>query len=157
MKAESVNLIKKKLLGLEPHELTALCLRLIKYKKENKELLSYLLFESDDESAYIESVKLEMFARFDELSYFTSYQTTKQIRKIYRFVAKQIKYSALPATQVELLIHFCQLLKKVIQKYRLTALENMYAQQLKKINIALSKLHEDIQYDYAKVLNELEI
>lgn len=157
MKTESINVLKKKLLTMEPHELTSLCLRLVKYKKENKELLNYLLFQSEDENAFIESVKMELTDMFENLVPVSSYNLTKQIRKIHRFAAKQIKYSGLPATQVELLMHFCFLLKPKVIRYKLTVLENMYAQQLKKINIALAKLHEDLQYDYAKQLNELDL
>ena len=64
MKIESIVTIKKELKHLSQEELLELCLRLGKFKKENKALLTYLLFESHDEDGYIESVKLTL----DELS-----------------------------------------------------------------------------------------
>ncbi len=155
MQQHSISDIKKNLLTLEPHELTTLCLRIAKYKKENKELLAYLLFESNNETTYIETVNEQTTDYFKEIVVSTSYKYTKQIRKILRYVNKQIKYSGLPATQIEILIHFCELLKPKIIRYHITALENIYNQQLKKINIALAKLHEDLQYDYAKKIEAL--
>ena len=57
MKAISLKDIKQELIHLSPNELQEICLRLSRFKKENKELLSYLLFHSSDEDAYIESIK----------------------------------------------------------------------------------------------------
>ena len=57
MKAATVHQIKQELKTLQPEELLELCLRLSKFKKENKELLTYLLYESADEATYVESVK----------------------------------------------------------------------------------------------------
>ena len=48
MKAASISEIKTELKGLPPAQLTELCLRLARFKKENKELLTYLLFEAND-------------------------------------------------------------------------------------------------------------
>ena len=41
--------IKKEIQHLPTEQLAELMLRLARYKKENKELLTYLLFESHDE------------------------------------------------------------------------------------------------------------
>jgi hypothetical protein len=57
MKAVTVKELKEELTNYTPKELRELCLRLARFKKENKELLTYLLFESSDEALYIESVK----------------------------------------------------------------------------------------------------
>ena len=51
MKAASISELQKELALLEPKNTAALCLRLAKYKKENKEFLSYLLFDSINENA----------------------------------------------------------------------------------------------------------
>jgi len=151
MEISSINDIKKNLAGKDPDELVALCLRMARYKKENKELLSYLLFESANEQQYIEGLMKEMDEQFLLLEFSTTYKYTKQIRKILRSVNKHAKYSGLPATQVELLIHFCSHLLPIVKKRNhQTALINLYAQQIKKINTALGKLHEDLQYDYIK-------
>jgi transcriptional regulatory protein LevR len=102
-------------------------------------------------------LKLEIDAFFDELKFFGAYHYTKQIRKILRLVAKHIKYSSTPSTEVELLIHFCQRLQKlIVGKHPITALENIYARQVDKIEKSMAKLHEDIQFDFAKDLRDLK-
>ncbi len=53
MKAASIQELKQELQHTSLKEITELCLRLARFKKENKELLTYLLFEaSDAESLY---------------------------------------------------------------------------------------------------------
>ena len=46
MKAATVAQLKKELQFKSQEEIMELCLRLARFKKENKELLTYLLFES---------------------------------------------------------------------------------------------------------------
>ena len=48
MKASSLNELKKELEYRDKKELLSFCMRLAKFKKENKELLTFLLFEKDD-------------------------------------------------------------------------------------------------------------
>ena len=56
MKAASIHELQKELKELEQKQVMELCIRLAKYKKENKEFLSYLLFEAHDEKAYIKNI-----------------------------------------------------------------------------------------------------
>ena len=60
MKAASIADIKKELKEKSISELIELNLRLTRFKKDNKELLSYLLFEQHDWPAYVQSIKEEM-------------------------------------------------------------------------------------------------
>ena len=60
MESVALNTIKKELNFLPPEQLAELCLRLSRYKRENKELLSYLLFEAHDEAVFIAKVKDDM-------------------------------------------------------------------------------------------------
>ena len=64
MKAATVKQIKDELSERSPKELLEYCLRLSKFKKENKELLTYLLFEASDEESFIHSIKNEMDEQF---------------------------------------------------------------------------------------------
>ena len=57
MKASTINELKQELVNTPVPTLIELCVRLARFKKENKELLTYLLFEAHDTSAYIKSVK----------------------------------------------------------------------------------------------------
>ena len=52
MRSSSIHEIKQELVNFKTAELTSLCLRLVRFKKENKELLTYLLFEAQDEQVY---------------------------------------------------------------------------------------------------------
>ncbi len=136
-------------------ELVALCLKVAKYKKDNKELITYLLFESENEAQYIQSVKEEIDEIFKEMSRFSGYQAKKSVRKALRIANKYIKYSSAPGTDVEILIHFSLKLKKapLIIKNSNTIL-NIFERQLKRIIIAIGKLHEDLQFDYTQMLEE---
>jgi len=158
MKAATVHDIKKELEGLEPEITQALCLRLARFKKENKELLTYLLFEAHDEAGYVESVKREITEQFEEIPNLTVYYVKKSLRRILRLVNKQIKYSGLPVTELILRIHFCQQIKEsAIPIDKSAVLVNLYQQQLKKIQLALSKLPEDLQYDYQSEIENLNL
>lgn len=156
MKAASVTELKKELQHLEPKALAELCLRMAKYKKENKELLSYLLFNADDEADYIEKVKSEVDEQFAEINKSHVYFAKKSLRKILRFMNKYIKYSSQKQTEVELLVHFCIRMKySGISYQRDVSLVNLYARQKQKIEKAISKLHEDLQFDYSEVFKSL--
>jgi hypothetical protein len=156
MKAASLNEVKKELSTLKPAQVLACCMRLAKFKKDNKELLSYMLFESHDEAGYIEHVKAEIDQLFNEMNIGNFYLAKKSVRKVLRITNKQIKYSGLPQTEVELLIYFCNSLNESrINVKSSVTLKNLYDNQIKKIKKALEKLHEDLQYDYQKELDNL--
>ena len=149
MTTASIQEVKKELRTLDPETVQELCMRLAKYKKENKELLSYLLFEAHDEPAYIESVKEEMRELFETIPDRNTYLIKKALRKILRITNKQIKYSGINQTELELRISFCTLVKdKKIPLQSSTVLSNLYRQQLLKIKAILAKLPEDLQSDY---------
>jgi len=133
-----------------------LCLQLAKYKKDNKELLSYLLFEETDMPAYIESVKKEMDAQFAQINISHLYFAKKSLRKILRITGKHIRYTGSKQAEAELLIYFCRQLKNSgIHFETSTVLTNLYQAQLKKINAAIAGFHEDLQYDYLKEIKKL--
>jgi hypothetical protein len=158
MKAATINEIKRELLSLDADTLTALCLRLAKYKKENKELLTYLIFEAHDENAYVEAVKEETNDLFGTLPDRNTYLIKKTLRKILRFVNKQIKYSGNERTELELRIFFCKKVREAkVPLQHGTVLFNLYQQQLKKITAANEKLEEDLQADYRSDIRSVMI
>jgi len=157
LKSASIQEIKQELKSLSPSRLSELCLRLAKFKKDNKELLTYLLFESDDEADYIHNVKKEMDEGFAELPKPNLYLTKKSLRKVLRTTAKQIRYTASPQAEVELVTYFCRKLHDSRIPFRDSpVLFNLYRQQLKKIHSVIATLHEDLQYDLLKALKGLE-
>ncbi|MFM9943706.1 MAG: hypothetical protein ACKVQB_00590 [Bacteroidia bacterium] len=156
MESIALNTIKKELNYLPPEQLAELCLRLSRYKRENKELLSYLLFDAHDEAAFIEKVKADMDEQFINLPKTNLYIVKKSLRKILKSTNKFIKFSGIKQTEVELLIYFS--LKMKTARYSNTSntlLTNLYDQQLIKINKAIEKLHEDLQFDYQKEVEKL--
>lgn len=158
MKAATVHELKAELKHLKTDELVALCIRLAKYKKENKELLDYMLFEASDERGYIENIQQVITEQFAEIPKgYNLYYAKKTIRKILRTANKYIKYSGQKTTEVEVRIFFMQTLKdSKIKIQDSTALTNLYLQQLKKINSVIKGLHEDLQYDYQRQVEDLE-
>lgn len=157
MKTASVSELKRELGENSALELKETILRLARFKKENKELLTYLLFESTDENAYIESVKEEMNSMFDEINTSSYYYIKKSVRKILRHAKTHIRYSLNKQTEVELLIWFCIKLANFKPSIRNNfALENILLKQLQNIRKTLPKLHEDLRYDYDKILRNIK-
>ena len=156
MKAVTVTVLKKELNNQSQSELIELCLRLSKFKKENKELLTYLLFESSYEEGYIETVKLEIDEQFELINTNTYYFIKKSVRKILRIIKKYIRYSKKKETEIELLLYFCKKLK-AFKPYinNNTVLKNIYFREIESIKKKLLLLHEDLQYDYNLELEKL--
>lgn len=156
MKAASLNEIKKELKTLSNAQLLEISLQLAKYKKENKELLTYLLFEAHDEASYIKGVKEIMDEMFSEVNRHNLYLAKKVMRKILSVTNKHIKYSGKKQTEVELLIYYCKKLKATRIKYENNMpLNNIYNRQLIKIGKSITQLHEDLQYDFMDELKPL--
>ncbi|NAY91442.1 hypothetical protein GTQ34_05895 [Muricauda sp. JGD-17] len=157
MKAATIAQLKKELQYQNCEELLAITLRLARFKKENKELLTYLLFESGNESNYIESIKAEVDQQFEEINRHSFFYIKKSVRKILRTLKKYIRYSGNKETEIELLLFFCQKLNAFRPTIKQnTALYNLYQRQLVFIEKKLTLLHEDLQYDLGMALNELK-
>ncbi|MDA9339571.1 hypothetical protein N9Q68_01215 [Polaribacter sp.] len=158
MKAVALKKLKEELSHKSANELMELCLHLSKYKKENKELLTYLMFESHDEAAYIESVKSQMDLLFVDINTKSFFFIRKSARKILTLTKKYIRYSKNKETEAELLLYYCHKLKlfspSITNSSRLL---NVYQTQLKMIKKAVATLHEDLQYDYQIEIDNLEI
>ena len=157
MKAVPVVTIKKELKELSNEELTELCLRLSKFKKENKELLTYLLFESQNEEDYILSIKNFVDEQFEIINRDSYFYIKKSVRKILRLIKKFARYSLKKETEVELLLYFCQKLKEFSPSIKNNVtLTNIYERQLLLAKKIVSTLHEDLQYDYNAVIEKLD-
>lgn len=157
MKAATISEIKHELTQTNPSILIDLCLKLAKFKKDNKELLTYLLFEAHDEVAFIDQVKLEIESQFETINFSNIYFIKKSLRKILRTTSKFIRLTGSKQVEVELLLYFCKtLIIKDIPITKSSVLNNVYQLQLKKIFQIISTLHEDLQYDYLKQYNQLK-
>lgn len=158
MKAASVSEIKQQLKELDKKELVEIGLRLARFKKENKELLTYLLFEENDLSHYIKNVKEEIDEGFAQVNTSNVYFAKKTIRKVLRIANKHIRYTGSKTAEVEVLLHYLTNFRGLNLSWRKsTALVNLYAAQIKKIQAAIDTMHEDLQYDYRKELERLQL
>lgn len=158
MKTASVKQLKQELNDCSQSELLELCLRLSRFKKENKELLSYLLFEVSDENQYIENIKVEMSQQFSEINTDSYFYIKKSVRKILRRTKTYIRYSKQKETEVELLLYFCSELKDLRPSItNNVTLTNIYNRQMAVIKKTVASLHEDLQYDYEVQLSEMEM
>ena len=156
MKPASISEIKQELTNTSPKELLELCLRVIKYKKENKELINYLLFEAHDIAGYIQNIKNEIDEQFLQINFSNLYYVKKSLRKILRTTNKYIKYTASKEAEVELLLYFCEKIKlSGIRINKSAALANLYNNQIKKIKAVVETLHEDLQHDHNKLIEHL--
>lgn len=156
MKAATVHEIKEALLALPPNKLVDITLRLAKFKKENKELLSYLLFESEETDRYVGELKLEMEAEFATMNVSHVYFAKKTLRKILRNVNKQARYIGNKESEVALLLHYLRLLKDSgLPVQKTPVLMNLYLTQLKKTKKLIESLHEDLQYEYLRLWKKL--
>ncbi len=157
MKTATVKILKQELTYRSQTELVELCLRLSKFKKENKELLTYLLFESSDENSFIEGVKFEIKSNFEIINTKSYFYIKKSVRKILRNTKKYIRYSKIKETEIELLLYFCEELKSMRPSFKNNvSLLNIYNRQISAIKKSISTLHEDLQYDYGMELEALE-
>ena len=153
----SISELNKELQTLPPKKIAEVAIRLAKHKKENKELLAYLLFDSENEEAYIDRIKQEIDQHFSEINRSNLYLAKKGLRKIARIINKQIKFTGKPVTELELRIHFCQQIRTSNINYsKSQVLVNLYVNQIKKIETCFAKLHEDLQADYSQAIGELK-
>ncbi len=156
MKAATIHELKLELTNTPAEQLAELCIRLAKFKKENKELLTYLLFESFDEEAYIENIKTDMLQQFEEINTSSLYFVKKSLRKILRILSKYIRYTSSAEAEVKLILFFCTTLKSSgIPIEKNPVIKNMFQNQLKKTAKTIATMHEDLQYEYTKELELL--
>ncbi|MBC7914940.1 MAG: hypothetical protein H7Y07_12550 [Pyrinomonadaceae bacterium] len=155
MRVEKLSDIKKELRLLNTEVLTEICLRLAKYKKDNKELLSYLLYDADNPLNYAEEVKSTLLLNFKNLNK-SAYTSTKELRKIIRLLTKHTKYTGSKEVEIEFLLWFCtNFLQYADTRSSHKPLQAILNRQLEKIKRILPKLHEDLQYDYSATFTNL--
>ena len=157
MKAASVVKLRKELEHLDKEKLKQLCLRLSRFKLENKELLTYLLFESEDESSYIQSIKNQLDTLFLDINTNSYFYVKKSVRKILRRIRKFARYSNQPETEVELLLYFCLKMQDIKPSiFKNKTLTNIYNRQIESAQKKTKKLHEDLQYEYNLHVEDLK-
>lgn len=158
MKTASIHQLKAELLVMEPHQITEICLKLAKFKKENKEFLDYLVWGSNDSMQYVEEVKVEISEMFENIqSDRNFYYAKKSIRKILRFANRYCKYLNEKELCCELRMFFIESLIQFVQEenYQNQA-QKIVQTELNKTEAMIRKLHEDYQFDFKLRLEELK-
>ncbi len=156
METAPLSEIKKELKSLTPQQLQEIIARLARFKKENKELLSYLLFESFNQQTFIQGVKQEIDSQFQQLNRSSYFLAKKTLRKTLRTTNKYIRFSGSKEVELELLIYFCLKMKNAnlrINSNRVVL--NLYLNQVKRIKKVQSTLHEDLQSDFEEEIGKL--
>lgn len=156
MDSASLAQIRKELKTLSREEVAELCNKLIKYKRDNKELINYLLFETQDEDSYVARIKEDVSEAFAATNTRGFYLAKKSIRRALRIANKYIKYSDVPETEIDVLLHFCEELRGLDLDYkRSKVMSNLYERQVVKIKDIYSDLHEDLQFEFRNRIAEL--
>ena len=156
MNVAPLSKIKKELELYYPSVLQQLLVRLMKYKKENKELINYLIYMADDEPQFLKEIKLEMDAEFAEIKKSHWFAAKKRIQKTVRTNSKYIRFSADERTETEIRLYFCKKMRELPQtllKQRVIAA--IFIRQLDYLRKSISQLHEDLQYDYNAELEKI--
>ncbi|MCB0754515.1 MAG: hypothetical protein H6603_11330 [Flavobacteriales bacterium] len=149
MDSASLAEIRKELKQLPREELLELIDHLAKYKRENKEYLNYLLFDSVDEDAYANRIKQDVAEAFSATNTTGFYLAKKSIRRALRIANKYIKYSKKKETELDVLIFFCEEMNSLDLNWkRSRVLVNLYERQIQKVKKLYSDLHEDLQFDF---------
>lgn len=157
MKTASLKELKEELSYLSTPALTDMLIRLSKYKKDNKELLSYLLFEAHNEQEYVNGILTLLDQLFVEVNTSSVFFAKKTIRKIIRIANKYIRYSDHAVTEVEILIYVCKKMKSLPMDWESSAvMRNIYQNLLKKIKKSIGGLHEELQYDFMRQLQSFD-
>ncbi len=129
--------------------LAAICYRMLQYKRENKELFHYLLYDQRDELSFRKKLISEIDMLFADVNKTSVYLAKKTIRKILRYMHKYLKFSGDALTAVEIIMHFCNSMNSLDLYWQDSkVMVNLYKGQLKKAERILLTLHEDLQYDY---------
>ena len=157
MKAASVVQLRKEIEHLDNEKLKQLCLRLARFKLENKELLTYLLFEAEDELGYVQSIKSQLDILFLDINTQHYFYIKKSVRKILRRIRKYARYSNQPETEIELLLYFCSKMHKITPSiFKNKTLSKIYNRQLESALKKTAKLHDDLQFEYKLQIEELK-
>lgn len=150
-------MLKKELLNQPPDRLVAICMRMARFKVENKELLHYLLYQEYDQTSFIEEAKKEIDSQFENLNRSQLYLAKKTIRKALRTTLRYIKFSGEKTTELNLLIYFCRKLRLSGLNLRYgSVLGNLYMRQLQRIDKVMDSLHEDYKLDFAADVERLK-
>lgn len=148
MKPESLTILKKELKKCSPEEAQEIVLRLARAKKENKELLTYLLSYGEDAAEYADDVQEELDLAFEDLGH-RPYFAAKTLRKMLREITKFKRFTKSDRYMVQLLLHFCE---RTVGHFgpglRHQSTQGIIFRTMLKVKKVLDKMHDDLQADF---------
>lgn len=157
VKAATIPQIKKELETISPQKLMALTLRLIKFKAENKELISYLLFDESEQAGYISDIKYEVSELLSNIKSLSPYLAKRALRKALKLITRYSKYMSSKDAEAELLIHFCKHVHlQGISRYTHKTVLNIYLNTLIKVQKLIPFLHDELQNDFKHEISRLQ-
>jgi len=155
MKPATLVQIRKELETISPQRLMALTLRLIKLKSENKEFVSYLLFDEDQLSEYLADLKFEISEVLDGASFTQPLIAKKALRKCQKYITKHAKYMGSKDAEAELYMFLLRKIhEKGINRYTHRAIQLIYLRIIEKTKKLLPTIHNDLRGDFEiEILN----
>ena len=120
-------------------------------------MLSYVLFEAQDEQQYVETLKESLKELFEEVNVKTLYIAMKNLRKIIRLANRFLKYTSIKESHVQIYMFILQeILALDLNLSRSTSLLKIYSSLKNKLSNLIGELHEDLQYDYMRHFEALK-
>ncbi|GAB4107739.1 hypothetical protein GCM10028791_01860 [Echinicola sediminis] len=157
MKLPSLAQIKKELSHLTEEELIALLMETAKFTTDNKQFLFFKVYGRENPGFFQEMVEEELQLAFEGANLDHAHFAKKSAQAIRRKLNKYLKFTKEKTIQIELIAFFCRgLQEQGYLKFDHPVIDNLYQMQLNKIQKLVAGLHEDLQYDYQEVLEELK-
>jgi hypothetical protein len=155
MRPASIQEIRNQLHHETPEALIDLILRLARFKQENKALVTYRIFDSIDEDAFVVSVQQmisEVFVGVNPAPYLAK----KTIRKAIRMGNQAIKYSGIPTTEISILLCLLQEMEQAqVDISSSPVLINLAKGLFKRAKKCHDGLHEDLQFEYRTKIQDI--
>lgn len=158
MYTAGVREIRQELEAQSPKELINIIQRLARFKKENKELLTFLLFEAHDLDGHLAAVREELLTSMLDIQPERIYLAKKTVRKALRIANKHIRLIGSKAAEAEIRLHVCRLLQQSgLPIERNPVLLRIFQTQMRTARKAIDTLHEDLQWELLREADRIEI
>jgi len=157
MYTAGVREIRQELEAQSPKELINIIQRLARFKKENKELLTFLLFEAHDLDGHLAAVREELLTSMLDIQPERIYLAKKTVRKTLRIANKHIRLIGSKAAEAEIRLHVCRLLQQSgLPIERNPVLLRIFQTQMRTARKAIDTLHEDLQWELLREADKIE-
>lgn len=155
MRPASIQEIRNQLQHESQEALFDLIIRLARFKQENKALITYRIFDSIDEDAFVVSVQHMIRDTFSGINP-APYLAKKTIRKAIRIGNQAIKYSGIPTTEISILLCLLDEMEQAsVDIASSPVLINLAKGLFKRVHKCFETLHEDLQFEYRTKIQDM--